>query len=224
MPWWPALVTMASLPVVIMACFTVVGANAVRRGKQPTPADMAPLMPWFTLAGFAVSSGIGVAVMRSYDVPAAALRWGLTPAAGLIGAALGAAGAVTWFYANRALSARRTASTAAATNPALGVRYPLLMLMGACAGPAEEWVFRGIGLAVLEAAWGLPAAAVAVSVVFGLAHAYQGLKGIAMTTAIGAGAFLPLVLALDSLFAAMVAHSIWDLVMITLIVRRRSAC
>lgn len=148
----PALLVMFSLPATIVACFTVIGANAARRGKKLEPADMAPFMPWFTLTGFALSSGLGIALARSQGL-SEAVRWEMSPLHGLVGAVVGAVGACIWHNGYRRLAAAEGQSKdQSKRNPALEVSYPLLMLMGLCAGPAEEWVFRGTALASLDRA------------------------------------------------------------------------
>lgn len=83
------------------------------------------------------------------------------------------------------------------------------------AGLTEEWIWRGFGVAVLQAAW--PQAALAptatvlvVALAFGWAHFYQGLGGMVATAALGA-LFTWLYLATGSLLLPMLLHVLIDL-------------
>jgi len=84
-------------------------------------------------------------------------------------------------------------------------------LLSISAGLCEEliyrgyyvWYFQAIGLPLL------PAAAIAC-VIFGLAHLYQGLRGVIMTTVVG-GFLAGVYLLSGSLFAGMAIHALMDL-------------
>jgi len=80
------------------------------------------------------------------------------------------------------------------------------------AGIAEELVFRGLFLALAIGLCGLAPlpAAVAVSVVFALAHSYQGVQGVLVTAILG-GLLAALVLNAESLLPAMALHILIDL-------------
>ena len=79
------------------------------------------------------------------------------------------------------------------------------------AGLCEEIVFRGFLRLYLEGL-GLPltATGVVAALIFGVAHAYQGWRGMAQTAAMG-GAFMALFVASGSLLPGMVAHALIDL-------------
>jgi membrane protease YdiL (CAAX protease family) len=78
------------------------------------------------------------------------------------------------------------------------------------AGIGEELFFRGFLLAILN--WYLPlwAAAVIAVVLFGLAHTYQGIKGIVSTAVVGA-VLMVLYLVTGSLWVSMLAHAVYDI-------------
>ena len=81
------------------------------------------------------------------------------------------------------------------------------------AGVCEEIVYRGFLIGYLMALLSAPfwVAGLISSVVFGLAHSYQGLSGIPRTGAVGAAMALLYGLT-GSLWAPMVAHAVMDLV------------
>jgi uncharacterized protein len=81
------------------------------------------------------------------------------------------------------------------------------------AGICEELIFRGFGIAYLRWLW--PAAPrwsviVIIAAVFGLAHLYQGPRGILLTGLVG-GYLTWMVLSTGSLVPAMVIHALLDL-------------
>jgi hypothetical protein len=81
------------------------------------------------------------------------------------------------------------------------------------AGICEEFVFRGFGVAYLRWLWPAaprPAMIVIVGAAFGLAHLYQGGRGIVLTGLVG-GYLTWLVLATGSLVPAMIIHALLDL-------------
>lgn len=81
------------------------------------------------------------------------------------------------------------------------------------AGVCEELIFRGFGVAYLRWLWpSSPRAAVIVIVAaaFGLAHLYQGRRGVILTGLVG-GYLTWLVLSTGSLIPAMIIHALLDL-------------
>ena len=81
------------------------------------------------------------------------------------------------------------------------------------AGICEELIFRGFGVAYLRWLWpSAPRAAVIVIVAaaFGLAHLYQGGRGIVLTGLVG-GYLTWLVLSTGTLIPAMIIHALLDL-------------
>ncbi len=85
-------------------------------------------------------------------------------------------------------------------------------VMSVTAGVCEEVIFRGFLIAYLIAAFGAPfwVAAVLSSIVFGLAHAYQGPAGIPRT-ALAGGSLAWLYGMTGSLWAPMIAHAVMDI-------------
>lgn len=84
--------------------------------------------------------------------------------------------------------------------------------VSAAAGIGEEAAFRGYALSALLPTVGPLAAVGATSLAFGLAHAYQGLLGIARTTLVGV-VLAALTLASGSLWPAMGAHALLNLLL-----------
>lgn len=80
------------------------------------------------------------------------------------------------------------------------------------AGVCEEFLYRGFAMAALSRAGMVPWLVVIISsIIFGLAHTYQGRSGVAGTTVMGL-VFGAARLALQSLAPVMVWHSVVDLV------------
>ncbi len=89
----------------------------------------------------------------------------------------------------------------------------LFTLVGVTAGVCEEWLYRGFFLAVVAAlSGGLPIGVLVVvaAAAFGIAHAYQGRAGIALTGLLG-GVMAALYLQTGSLLLPVVLHAVIDL-------------
>ncbi|MCV2491720.1 CPBP family intramembrane metalloprotease [Geodermatophilus sp. YIM 151500] len=89
----------------------------------------------------------------------------------------------------------------------------LFTVVGVTAGICEEWLYRAFFLAVVSAAAGglpTPALVLAGAVAFGVAHAYQGVAGIALTGVLG-GVFAALYLQTGSLLLPVLLHALVDL-------------
>jgi CAAX protease family protein len=101
----------------------------------------------------------------------------------------------------------------AALLPHTGRERAAFALLALTAGICEEVIFRGFAIAYLRWLWpGAPELAVIALTAagFGLAHRYQGLRGIITTGLVGV--FLAwLVLSTGSLIPAMVLHALLDL-------------
>lgn len=94
--------------------------------------------------------------------------------------------------------------------PRGGTEIGLWTLLSLSAGFFEELVFRGYLIWAFEPFLGLWGAAALSAVAFALGHAYQGARGI-VSTGIGAVAFTLIVLALGSLWPAVLVHALLDL-------------
>jgi membrane protease YdiL (CAAX protease family) len=89
----------------------------------------------------------------------------------------------------------------------------LFAVVGLTAGICEEWLYRGVFLAVVSALLGGPPEPILVLVAaaaFGLAHAYQGVAGI-VTTAVLGGVLALLYLDTGSLLLPVLLHAAIDL-------------
>jgi membrane protease YdiL (CAAX protease family) len=88
--------------------------------------------------------------------------------------------------------------------------YRWFLALSVTAGVCEELLYRGFLTWVLGAYVGVPAALLLVAVGFGLAHAYQGRRGMLKTAAVGLvlGA---IVLASGWLVPAMISHALVDI-------------
>jgi uncharacterized protein len=89
----------------------------------------------------------------------------------------------------------------------------LFAVVGLTAGICEEWLYRGFFLAVISALLGAPPEPILVLVAaaaFGLAHAYQGVVGIATTAVLG-GVLALLYLDTGSLLLPVLLHAAIDL-------------
>jgi len=91
------------------------------------------------------------------------------------------------------------------TGPELGLWLALSVTAGCC----EEFLFRGYLIWAFQPLLGLWGAAALSLVVFTVAHAYQGAKGMVAVGAVGA-VLTVVVLTLGSLWPAMLMHAIID--------------
>lgn len=85
-------------------------------------------------------------------------------------------------------------------------------VLSVAAGVGEELAYRGYVIPVLGTLVGAPAAAVVSSLVFGVLHVYQGVLGMARTAVLG-GVLAWGFLASGSLWPAVVAHAILDVLL-----------
>jgi membrane protease YdiL (CAAX protease family) len=89
----------------------------------------------------------------------------------------------------------------------------LFTVVGVTAGVCEEWLYRGFFLAVVSAlAGGLPTwvLVLVAAAAFGVAHAYQGRAGVALTGVLG-GVMAALYLQTGSLLLPVLLHAAIDL-------------
>ncbi len=83
-------------------------------------------------------------------------------------------------------------------------------LLSVTAGVCEEILYRGFLLVMLASLIGVWPAVIVSSLIFGLVHAYQGIRGIGKTSLVGLGMALFTVYS-GSLFIAIVLHTVIDL-------------
>lgn len=94
--------------------------------------------------------------------------------------------------------------------PRTGAELAWWLGLSLSAGFCEEFVFRGYLIWLFQPFVGLWGAAALSVVMFGLAHAYQGTRGIVTTGVVGAMLTL-VVLVLGSLWPAIVLHALLDI-------------
>jgi len=94
--------------------------------------------------------------------------------------------------------------------PRAGSDFKLFAALACTAGLCEEFLFRGYLGWIAALVLPFPVAPAAQALVFGLCHAYQGWRGIILTTF--AGAFLTaMVLVTGSLWPSILIHALMDL-------------
>ena len=94
--------------------------------------------------------------------------------------------------------------------PRAGSDFRLFAALACTAGLCEEFLFRGYLAWIAALLLPFPVAPAAQALVFGICHAYQGWRGIVLTTF--AGAFLTaLVLVTGSLWPSILVHALMDL-------------
>jgi membrane protease YdiL (CAAX protease family) len=143
----------------------------------------------------------------------------LKPTTGLVGVLVGLTTIITLVARQRgALSSDETLRTRVRDRlapveqlmPHAAREWPLFVALACTAGLCEELLFRGYLLWYAAHFMPLMFAAVAQAVVFGLCHAYQGRRGVLLTTLAGAF-FTGVLLVSGSIWPAMLIHALMDL-------------
>jgi membrane protease YdiL (CAAX protease family) len=137
--------------------------------------------------------------------------WRLWIAIGLVFALAIAYGqaAVRIARSSRSIRVKMAHPNAARMSPHTRSELGWFVAVSLTAGFCEEFIFRGYLILVFQPAFGLWGAAALSLVAFGLAHAYQGAKGILSTGLVGA-LFTAVVLISGSLLPAIALHALVD--------------
>lgn len=172
------------------------------------------------LAALAIAAA-GWAGLQIWTAPdelaiGSAIPVGELPAPVLGGIAAAAAGAILGaVLARRSKRPTPLAGDIAALIPVSRVERRWFAAVCVCVGVCEELLYRGF-MAAWLADLGLNGVAVLIvgSLFFGLAHAYQGVTGVLVTTALGALLHL-LYVGTGALWAPMALHALLDLRLLT---------
>ena len=95
--------------------------------------------------------------------------------------------------------------------PRSASEFRLFSALSVNAGITEELLFRGLLVQYLDAFGPTWLAWVGSTILFGMAHAYQGLRGMAQTALVG-GLFLSLLLVTGSIWLSMLYHAAFNIV------------
>lgn len=156
-----------------------------RAGRAWTDLGLVPPLDWRLALGVIIVVAIGVMTLRQQR-------------------------AISRLSDERREKLRHRLETVADVLPHNELEYHWFVALSVTAGVCEELLFRGYLTWLLGAYVGVPVALLLVAIGFGLAHAYQGARGIMKTGAVGIvlGA---IVLATGWLGPAMIIHALVDL-------------
>ena len=198
-------------------------AWASMRSLRAAPAELVPALRrrlWWRAIAMQWSLTVVVLVvwLRHYR-SLVTLGLALEPSAGLAGVLVGLATIVSLVVRQRGLLAsdetlrarvRERLGPVERLMPHTAAEYPLFAVLACTAGLCEEFLFRGFTLWYLAHVVPFPAACVLQAVLFGIAHFYQGARGIVLTGLAGAF-FTGVLLVSGSLWPAMIIHALMDL-------------
>jgi membrane protease YdiL (CAAX protease family) len=156
-----------------------------RAGRAWTDLGLTPPLDWRLALGVIIVAAVGVMTLRQQR-------------------------AISRLTGERRAKLRQRLETVAGVLPHNELEYRWFVAVSVTAGVCEELLLRGYLTWLVGAYVGVPAALLLVAVGFGLAHAYQGIRGIVKTGAVGLvlGA---IVLATGWLGPAMISHALVDL-------------
>ena len=198
----------------------IIGISCYRALKRDVATDPSALSRFFWLVLIIEWSWLPIVavILAARPAPLATIgltRMTMTPIVfGLVtGVFVGLVASTAAFALNPQSRAwfRKQAAGVSALVPATPQERWLFAAVAITAGICEEIVFRGF-LRLYLGALGLPliATGVVAALIFGVAHAYQGWKGVMQTAALG-GALMGLYIASGSLVPCIVAHALVDL-------------
>ncbi|MEN0061098.1 MAG: CPBP family intramembrane glutamic endopeptidase [Myxococcota bacterium] len=158
------------------------------------------------------ASGRGLAPLRLASLPEGPVAWGT------VAATLAVVGLLTvsWLRAMRSSAAlahlRSTVEPAVlGLMPRTSADFIRFVGLSVTAGLCEEFVYRGVALALLTEGLGLWPALALTTVAFGASHAYQGPRGMLRTGVVGL-VFAGMVVVTGALSLAMAVHAWVDIV------------
>lgn len=216
-----------ALALVLLAYWVIgeplLGRWAAQRLRRARPTDPAALRSFYRLTVGCLWASAAVVLLVVVVEPELTLReiglaWPRLPGGLVLPLAVGAFVGVAIGIGAGLVIARRGGMPPPAPDhvafmlPATSGERRWAAAVAVTAGIAEELVFRGLFLALGIGLFGLSpvAAAILVSVVFGLAHVYQGARGVFLTAVLG-GVLAALALHTESLLPAILLHVLIDL-------------
>jgi membrane protease YdiL (CAAX protease family) len=220
-----------SLSVLVLLCAAFPAqifelANSTGRGGTGTSGS-APRRPGRAAAGPLVVAGALVA-MAALVAALAPMRWALPPVDWRWYAAAVAFGCLApvleWAVGAAPVAIRHRRLAGIGLHRLAGARSVWAVLAVVVVAAAEEVLFRGVGLHMLERVLGWPVAAAlgVTSVVYGLNHLYFGALTIAQKTVTGVGFGLLYLLGGHNVLVPLVAHALQNVVVLTMLPRREA--
>lgn len=211
-----------------LLAFVIVVALPLRawtgmRALRSAPAEQVPALRrrlWVRAIAmqWSLTAIVLVVWLRHYRSPIT-LGLGLEPTAGLAGVLVGLTTIVSLVLRQRGAllldeklraKVRERLGPVERLMPHHAREYPLFAVLACTAGLCEEFLFRGYLLWYLGHVVPQPVAWVLQAMIFGVAHFYQGVRGIVMTGVAGLF-FTGVRLFTGSLWPAMVIHALMDL-------------
>lgn len=214
--WWDALF-IAWLCVFNPLYGALVSVPRIRAMPQPEQDRLRPRVYWNGLLTFWFFGIVSVTPWLGRDAPLSAIGISLPgPLWPAVAVVLALAGAGVMLQRRAVMRApegaqqvRRQLRTVEWLLPRS--RREVVMWGGISlhAGICEELLYRGYLFALARSLMPDIAACIVVTALFGMAHLYQGLRGVVYTTCLGA-VFLALAWFSDSLWLPMLAHALFD--------------
>ncbi len=228
--WLIGLILCVLLPLSSFAMLRMIAAGGAGGTLPPRGRlYLDSAVTWAVIAGLC----LGAALDPGTGLPLAWLAAPTSPPAGAgLAAAAGIVAALAWWTRDVAGSRTKRAFLRALYrrgSHAVAPRQPRELAwfraMALVTSTAEEIAYRLVLLALAGAAFGPAAGLLASSIIFGLAHMYQGARGLAYTVLFGVVAGF-LTLWTENIWPAIVLHAGWNMAMsgaIYAVYRGRSA-
>jgi membrane protease YdiL (CAAX protease family) len=197
----------------------LIGMRALRAAPAAAVSGLRRRLWWRGIAAQWLLTGAVLALWLSSWRSLVTLGLALRPTAGLVGVLVGLTTIVSLVVRQRGALARdeplraRVRDRLSAVErlmPRTSQEFPLFAVLACTAGLCEEFLFRGYLLWYLSHAMPFLFACLLQALVFGLCHAYQGPRGVLLTTLAGAF-FTGVMLVAGSIWPAMLIHALMDL-------------